>query len=182
MLVIKIPETEFYDESTSRFDVVPSQELRLEHSLLSISKWESKWHKPYLDTKTYEKTSEMNFDYIKCMTITQNVSDMVYSCLTQENIDEIAKYIADPMTATWFSDENNSHASSEVVTSELIYYWMTATGIPFSCEKWHINRLLTLIKICSIKNGKPKKMSQRETAARYKALNAARRAKFESKG
>lgn len=182
MLVIEIPETEFYDEETNRFGLIPAQELRLEHSLLSISKWESKWHKPYLDTTTYEKTREMNFDYIKCMTITQNVSDIVYSCLTQENIDEIAKYIADPMTATWFSDENNSHSSSEVVTSELVYYWMTATGIPFSCEKWHINRLLTLIKICSIKNGKPRKMSQRETAARYKALNAARRAKIGLKG
>ena len=100
----------------------------------------------------------------------------------QSNIDEIADYIADPMTATWFSGENDSHSSSEVVTSELIYYWMTATGVPFSCEKWHINRLLTLIKICSIKNGKPRKMSQKETAARYKALNAARRAKFNTKG
>ena len=124
----------------------------------------------------------MNLDYIKCMTITQNVSDMVYSCLTPENINEIAEYISDPMTATWFSDESNSRTSSEVVTSELIYYWMTASGVPFSCEKWHINRLLTLIKICSIKNGKPKKMSQKETAARYKALNAARRAKLGSKG
>ena len=181
MLIIKIPETELYDEETNRFSIVSAQELRLEHSLLSISKWESKWHKPYLDTTTYEKTNEMNLDYIKCMTITQNVPDVVYSCLTQENINEIAKYIADPMTATWFSEEA-SHANSEVVTSELIYYWMTATGVPFSCEKWHINRLLTLIKICSIKNGKPKKMSQREVAARYKAINAARRAKLGSKG
>lgn len=181
MLIIKIPETELYDEETNRFSIVSAQELRLEHSLLSISKWESKWHKPYLDTTTYEKTNEMNLDYIKCMTITQNVPDVVYSCLTQENINEIAKYIADPMTATWFSNEA-SHANSEVVTSELIYYWMTATGVPFSCEKWHINRLLTLIKICSIKNGKPKKMSQREVAARYKAINAARRAKLGSKG
>lgn len=181
MLIIKIPETELYDEETNRFSILSAQELRLEHSLLSISKWESKWHKPYLDTTTYEKTNEMNLDYIKCMTITQNVPDVVYSCLTQENINEIAKYIADPMTATWFSNEA-SHANSEVVTSELIYYWMTATGVPFSCEKWHINRLLTLIKICSIKNGKPKKMSQREVAARYKAINAARRAKLGSKG
>lgn len=182
MLTITVPKTEVYDEETNRFWVVNEQELRLEHSLLSISKWESKWHKPYLDTSTYEKTSEMNLDYIKCMTITQNVPDIVYSCLTKKNIDDIVKYISDPMTATWFSNDNESHASSEVVTSELIYYWMTATGVPFSCEKWHINRLLTLIKICSIKNGKPKKMSQKETAARYKALNAARRAKFASKG
>lgn len=182
MLVIRIPETEFFDEETNRFSVVPSQELRLEHSLLSISKWESKWHKPYLDTDSYKKTTDMNLDYIKCMTITQNVSDLVYSCLTQKNIDEIAEYIANPMTATWFSGDDSSRSSSEVVTSELIYYWMVATGVPFSCEKWHINRLLTLIKICSIKNGKPKKMSQRETAARYKAMNAARRAKFNTKG
>jgi len=182
MLTITVPKTEVYDEETNRFWVVNEQELRLEHSLLSISKWESKWHKPYLDSSTYKKTNEMNLDYIKCMTITQNVPDIVYSCLTQKNIDDIVKYISDPMTATWFSNDNESHASSEVVTSELIYYWMTATGVPFSCEKWHINRLLTLIKICSIKNGKPKKMSQKETAARYKALNAARRAKFASKG
>lgn len=182
MLIIKIPETEFFDESTNTFSVVHKQDLRLEHSLLSISKWESKWHKPYLDTVTYVKTREMNLDYIKCMTITQNVPDVVYDCLTQENIDEIVKYISDPMTATWFSGDDRGRSSSEVVTSELIYYWMTATGVPFSCEKWHINRLLTLIKICSIKNGKPKKMSQKETAARYKALNAARRAQFESKG
>ncbi len=182
MLTIKIPETEIFDEQTNTFSIVREQELRLEHSLLSISKWESKWHKPYLDTSSYKKTTEMNLDYIKCMTITQNVPDIVYTCLTQSNVDEIADYIANPMTATWFSGENDSHSSSEVVTSELIYYWMTATGDPFSCEKWHINRLLTLIKICSIKNGKPKKMSQKETAARYKALNAARRAKFNSKG
>lgn len=182
MLIIKIPETEFFDESTNRFFVIHEQELRLEHSLLSISKWESKWHKPYLDTKTYDKTNEMNLDYIKCMTITQNVPDIVYSCLTQDNINAIASYISDPMTATWFSDDGSSSTSSEIVTSELIYYWMVAAGIPFSCEKWHINRLLVLIKIYGIKNGKPKKMSQRETAARYKALNAARRARFESKG
>lgn len=182
MLIIKIPRTEFFNEETNQFGIVNEQELRLEHSLLSISKWESKWHKPYLDSKTYKKTRDMNLDYIKCMTITQNVPDIVYSCLTPENIDEIAKYIEDPMTATWFSDQDDSHSNSEIVTSELIYYWMTATGVPFSCEKWHINRLLTLIKICSIKNGKPKKMSQRETAARYKALNAARRAQFASKG
>ena len=182
MLTIKIPTTEYFDEENNRFGYVDECELRLEHSLLSISKWESKWHKPYLDTTTYEKTNEMNLDYIRCMTITQNVPDIVYRCLTQENINDIAKYIADPMTATWFSGDDDSHTNSEIVTSELIYYWMTAAGIPFSCEKWHINRLLILIKIYSIKNGKPKKMSQKETAARYKALNAARRAKFESKG
>ena len=183
MLTITIPKTEIYDETTNRFWTVNEQELRLEHSLLSISKWESKWHKPYLDTVTYTKTNEMNFDYIKCMTITQNVPDIVYSCLTSQNIEDIANYIADPMTATWFSNDNEKgRSSSEIVTSELIYYWMTATGVPFSCEKWHINRLLTLIKICSIKNGSNKKMSQKETAARYKALNAARRAKFGAKG
>ncbi len=182
MLTITIPETEFYDEKTNEFSVVKEQKLKLEHSLLSISKWESKWHKPYLDNKTYKKTNSMNLDYIKCMTITQNVPDIVYSCLTQENIDDIVQYISDPMTATWFSDDPKNNTDSGIVTSELIYYWMVAAGIPFSCEKWHINRLLVLIKIYGIKNGKPKKMSQKEVAARYKALNAARRAQFEAKG
>ena len=122
-------------------------------------------------------------DYIKCMTITPNISDEIFNRLTNENIDKILKYINDPMTATTITERDGGrHRSSEIVTSELIYYWMVAMQIPFECQKWHINRLMMLIRICGIKNQPDKKMSKRSTMQQNAALNAARRQKLHSRG
>lgn len=178
MLTITIPARELYDEKSQMFFNTKEQTLRLEHSLVSISKWESKWRKAFL--KKDEKTNEEIIDYIKCMTITQNVDPNVYNFLTRSNINEIIEYIDNPMTATTFA--NNDNNSREVITSELIYYWMISFNIPMECQRWHLNRLLTLIRVCSIKNTPPKKMNKREVANRYAKLNAARRNKMNSKG
>lgn len=180
MLQIIIPTTELFDEQTNEFVVVKGQKLQLEHSLVSISKWESKWNKVFLDKQP--KTVEETIDYIKCMTLTPNVSPLVYKCVTNANIQEINKYIEAPMTATYFSENQKGRGSREKVTSELIYYWMIALQIPFECQKWHLNRLLTLIRICNIKNAPPKKMSKRQIMSRNAALNAARRKQYNSTG
>lgn len=180
MLTITIPATEEYDDAREEFISTEEQTLTLEHSLVSISKWESKWHKPFLSKD--EKTREETIDYIRCMTLTKNVDPNVYYALTSDNIKEINDYIEDPMTATWFSDKHKGPKSREIITSELIYYWMTALQIPFECQKWHINRLMTLIQICSIKSQPPKKMGKKEAMSQQRALNAARRAKSGSLG
>lgn len=158
--------------------------LKIEHSLVAISKWESKWHVPFLDDKT-EKTDEMMVDYIRCMTISQNVDPEIYNIikLNADILKEINEYINDPMTATWFNDRNKSKGNKgEIVTSELIYYWMFAQGIPLECEKWHLNRLMTLIRVCGEKNSPPKKMSRKENMAQIKALNEARRKAYGTRG
>jgi len=179
MLKITIPSRELFDESTMEFIETKEYTIQLEHSLVSISKWESKWNVPFFSKE--EKTVDQVIDYARCMTITQNIDDKVYNGLTQENINAINKYINAPMTATTF--KNKSHSiSSEIITSELIYYWMIALNIPMECQRWHINRLLTLIKICNIKNDPGKKMSRNEIMSRNAALNKARRAQFHSKG
>ncbi|MCI6805710.1 MAG: hypothetical protein MR912_08995 [Prevotella sp.] len=181
MLEITVPAAELWDEINNQFIYTKKQTLRLEHSLVSLSKWESKWCKPFL-SKT-DKTTQEIIDYVKCMTLTQNVPDEVYMCLTADNLREIDNYINAPMTATWFSKEDKpSRANQEQVTSELIYYWMIAFGIPCEYQKWHINRLLTLIRICNIKNQPPKKMSKRDIMSRNAALNAARRNQLHTKG
>ena len=180
MLQIVIPGQEFWDEQKQEFINTKEQVLQLEHSLISLSKWEAKWCKVFLSKQ--EKTQEETIDYIKCMTITPNIDPEVYNHLTRENIKEIEDYIAAPMTATYFSSDNAGKSSREQVTSELIYYWMIALNIPFECQKWHLNRLLTLIKVCNIKNQPPKKMSKREIMSRNAALNAARRQQLNTKG
>lgn len=179
MLEITIPEIENYDEEKNEFFMTKECTLRLEHSLVSISKWESKWHKPFLVSD--EKTIEELTDYIRCMTITQNVDPNVYFGIPDSEFKKVEEYIQDPMTATTFK-EQKSQANREIVTSELIYYWMVALEIPFECQKWHLNRLLTLIKVCNIKNQPQKKMPIREILNNNRALNAARRKKFHTKG
>ena len=182
MLQIRVPaEEEKWDEKAEEFITGPDIVINLEHSLISISKWEAKWHKPFLGKQTPQ--GEEFLDYIKCMTITPNVKDEVYSRLTSENIDDIVKYINDPMTGTTITERGTSkRRSSEIVTSELIYYWMVANQIPFECQKWHLNRLMTLIRICGIKNEPDKKMSKRSVMQQNAALNAARRQKLHSRG
>lgn len=187
MLRITIPAVkpvELYDEKTEMFVMtkgLKEQTLQLEHSLLSLSKWESKWCKPFLTNQ--EKTLEETIDYIKCMTLTQNVDPDAYNYLTEENMRQIKEYIEAPMTATTFSDDKKSKTGRETVTAELIYYWMIALQIPFDpCQKWHINRLLTLVKVCNIKNTPPKKRSKRDIMSQNAMLNAARRQQMNSRG
>lgn len=180
MIIITIPGLEYYNEDTNEFTYYEDWVIELEHSLVSISKWESKWCKPFMSGK--DKTLDEITDYIKCMTITDNVPSDVYSRLTNENLEVINEYIGRPMTATTFSDNGKSGASREIITSEVIYYWMIALNIPFECQYWHLNRLLTLIKVCNTKNNPPKKMSKQEIARRNRALNEARRKQFETRG
>lgn len=178
MLNIVVPDQEFFNEETQEFFTLKGQTLQLEHSLVSLSKWESKWNKPFLSKN--EKTLKETIDYIKCMTITQNVKPYIYDMLTNENILDINKYIDSPMTATTFNVQNTP--SREIVTSEIIYYWMISLNIPLECQKWHLNRLLTLIRVCNLKNTPSKKMSKKEIMSRNAALNAARRKKLNTKG
>lgn len=180
MLVVTIPGSEQYDPLTNEFITTKTQTITLEHSLLSISKWEAKWHKPYLNNT--QKTVDEIIDYIRCMTISSGVDPHVYTGLTEQNIRDIFAYIEDPMTATTISGKSN-RPSKEIITSELIYYWMTALNIPFDpCQKWHLNRLLMLIQICSIKSQPSKKMPKSEIMKRNASLNAARRAKYGTSG
>lgn len=178
MLEIYIPAAEQFNEETNEFFETKAQTLKLEHSLVSISKWESKWHKSFLMSEN--KSIEEIMDYIRCMSINPVSTEVVMS-LSKEDFDKIQDYIKNPMTATTIK-EMPGKRSNEEVTSELIYYWMVALQIPFECEKWHINRLLTLIKICNIKNQPAKNMSKREVINQNRMLNAARRKKFHTKG
>lgn len=171
---------ELWDEVKEEFVYPKNVTLQLEHSLVSLSKWESKWHKPFLGKS--DKTVEETVDYIRCMTLTQNVDPSVYNFVTDEMILQVSDYIDDPMTATWFSKEEKGPQGREVVTAEIVYYWMVALNIPFECQKWHLNRLLTLVRVCNVKNAPPEKLSRREIAMRNAALNAARRKAHKSKG
>ena len=180
MLIVTIPALEMFNEKTQEFFTLKEQTLQLEHSLVSLSKWESKWCKPFLTNEN--KTLEETLDYIKCMTITQNVDQTVYSRLNKENIDQINNYIQAPMTATTFYNDTQKGRGKETITSELIYYWMISLNIPMECQKWHLNRLLTLIRVCNIKNTPPKKRSKKDIINQYAALNAARRKQLNSNG
>lgn len=180
MLTITVPFSEYWDDNKQEFIEIKGGTLKLEHSLVSISKWESKWCKSFLNTK--EKTDEETMDYIRCMTLTQNVDPDIYYQLSLQNIEDIKNYINAPMTATVFSDTGDKSVNREVVTAELIYYWMIAYNIPFECQKWHINRLLTLVRVCGVKNNPPKKMAKGELMRRNAALNAARRRQLNTKG
>jgi len=179
MLHITIPAREFWDEESETFIYTNEVHLSLEHSLVSLSKWESKYHKPFLSKSgmTYEETVY----YVKCMTLTQNVNDSVYELLTEQNIADIQHYIEDPMTATTFSKDPTERGGG-IVTAEIIYYWMVSFNIPFECQKWHLNRLLTLIKVCECKNRPPSKRSRKALTADYAKINEARRKALNTKG
>lgn len=172
MLSITIPKSELYDEKSNKVFYTKETTIQIEHSLVSISKWEAKYKKPFISDTP--KTNEETIDYIRFMTITQNVDPNIYNYLTQDNIEEIKRYIDDPMTATTVKD--NKTGKSEIVTSELIYYWMIASEIPFECQRWHLSRLMTLIRVCSAKNQPSKKMSKNDILKRNSRVNAARRA------
>lgn len=179
MLRLIVPEKELYDERTGLFVRTKKQVLQLEHSLVSLSKWESKWHKPFLSKN--EKSGEEMLDYIRCMTITQNVPDEVYFALDTNELMKINDYLNDSMTATTITKQQGK-SRGEIITSEIIYYWMISLQIPFECEKWNLNRLLTLIEVCNIKNSPGKKMSKSEIMRRNRTLNAARKQQMNTRG
>lgn len=180
MLTIVVPGIDLYDEVREEFTNAEGFTLELEHSLVSLSKWESIFEKPFLGKE--DKTTDEVLGYVKAMILTPDVPPDVFDRLSKENVEAINKYIDAKMTATWFSDRPNSARNREVITSELIYYWMVSLNIPFECQHWHLNRLFTLIRIFNIKNAKPKKMSRSEMAARNRELNAQRRAQLGTTG
>lgn len=180
MLKITIPETENWDEINECFIYTKEQVLTLEHSLVSISKWESKWHKPFIENNNM--SAEELIDYIRCMTLTQNVDPNVYYAIDRKSIEKINKYIHDPMTATWFSERTGPKGDKQIVTSEIVYYWMISLQIPVEFQKWHFNRLMTLIRVCNEKNAPAKKMTRKEILERNRALNEARRKQMNSNG
>lgn len=183
MLTIDIPEFEVYDEKNNRFISIKACSISLEHSLISISKWEQKWKKPFLSKlEKHKKTDDELLDYIRCMCLTKNVDPLLFKHLPGEAIQKINEYIEDPMTATWFNKREDNTNSREIVTSELIYYWMIKMNIPTEFQKWHLNRLMTLIEIFAIKDSPPKKMSASEIAKRRTALNAARLKQYNTRG
>ena len=188
-LKIKTKEVQLWNEATQEFEykTIPGRTIVLEHSLVSLSKWEAKYKRPFIDS---EKTNEETLDYVKMMTITQNVPDDTYKYLDTDEIKKINDYIIDPMTATKFSYNSQAGSSpkkdTSKVTSELIYYWMTLYNIPESYQKWHLNRLLVLLRIARIKSdeqhGKTNKMSRSDIIAQNRAINAQRRLKLGSNG
>lgn len=180
MLPIHIPKTRLWDNGKEEFIYVEETTLELEHSLVSISKWESKWHKSFFDKR--DKTYEETLHYIECMSIDPKVSPEVFLCLTDKHMEQIKDYIDNPMTASSVPEDKNSPVSKERITSELIYYWMISLQIPVEFEHWHINRLIMLIKICGVKNSAPKKTSMNERYNRHAAINAANRKRFNTKG
>lgn len=180
MLTITIPAIELYDEAKNVFITLNPITLTLEHSLVSLSKWESKWLKPLL-SKENKPTTEEALDYVRCMTLTQNVDPNVYKMIPDDVMDQVTAYIDAPMTATTFPKGKNG-PSREIITSEIIYYWMVTFNIPFECQKWHLNRLLTFINVCNIKQQPAKKMSPKDLAARNRDLNTSRRNALNSPG
>lgn len=181
MLQITIPEREMFNELTNTFSTHKAFTLQLEHSLISLSRWESKWKKSFLSNKEPLTRDEL-IDYVRCMDTKQNTDPKAFEYLGLAELQQIQDYISDPRTATTIYDRRNIRHRQETITSELIYYWMINCGIPMECEKWHLNRLLTLIRVCNIKQGPEKKMSRQSIYQQNRELNAARRARMHSRG
>lgn len=178
MLELELPGVEWFNEETQEFQYSKPVSLRLEHSLVSIAKWEANWKKPFLSRE--DKTLEETLDYVKCMTISQNISPDVYTRLGNQEIAKINEYIQEDRTATTIG--KSEPPSRRIVTSELIYFWMAQYNIPMECQKWHFSRLMTLLRIASIENAPKKKMSKRAVMSRNRSLNAARRKAMNTRG
>ena len=180
MLRITVPGDEFFNEVENQFFTQGDFVLELEHSLVALSKWESKYEKPFLGKG--DKTREETLGYIEAMCLTPNLPPDVFHRLSKENFDEINDYIGAKMSATWFSEVHKSPKNHEIITSELIYYWMFSLNVPIECENWHLSRLFTLLRVFNVKNDKPKKMSRSEIAARNRELNAQRKQQLGTTG
>lgn len=184
MLTIIVPSAdEYFDESlgeNGEFVTPEGTPIELEHSLVSLSKWEMKWEKPFLSA--VDKTNDETFSYIEAMLVTPNVPPELLQKLSPANITDVNNYINRKMTATWFSNADDSKKSTETITNELIYYWMIALNIPIECENWHLARLLTLIRVVNQKSSPPKKMGRAEAMQKQRELNAQRRAASGSAG
>ena len=180
MLTITVKGVEFFDEEKNEFVYPESFELQLEHSLVSLSKWESKFEKPFLGPG--ERTNEEVFGYIKAMILTPDVPEEVLDRLSEENLTAINRYMDAKMTATWFNDAPGAPKNREVVTAELIYYWMFSAGIPIDCERWHLQRLITLIRVFDAKSQKPKPMNKAEAARQRAELVEKRRRELGTRG
>ena len=180
MLEVAVPQIELFNNDTNEFTQLPAVTLRFEHSLKAIGEWEAIWKVPFLSEN--EKTKEMSDSYLMCMCLTPGVDRDVFRYLPDDCLEQIAAYMQDEKTATVFSSVGGNAGKKKMITSEEIYYWMIEAGIPFSCETWHISRLLTLIRICGINMSDRKKMSRKEVAAQNRALNEARRAKYHTRG
>ena len=173
MLSITVPPLEYCD-AKNEFHTLPGAVLQLEHSLISLSKWESKWKKSFISAKEF--TVEQMVDYIRCMTINKISDDSIYNRLTAQNIKDIRAYIDDQKTATTIRRDDTPKSRNKIITSEQIYGWMVGYGIPFDpCEKWHLSRLLMLIEVCSVQQAPPKKRSAKEQGAWMRAQHAARK-------
>lgn len=181
-LTVHVPPGEFYDHAIDQFVYSRDVTIHIEHSLAAIAKWEARWHKPFLTNKAM--TGEEFLDYIRCMTLEDEdtIDPNIYMALSRSNFESIQKYIENTMTATWFKDEKKGRNGGAVITAEIIYYYMVELGIPFECENWHVNRLMTLIRVCSEKQAVPKKMARKDIFAQNAALNAQRKARLGTKG
>ena len=181
MLRLTIPSGEYFDEETQEFNFAEETTILLEHSLVSLARWETHWNKPFLSKE--KKTKEELIDYVKCMTMTPNVNKDVYDNINDLHLAKVSEYINEPMTATTFREDRSMKHSRDIVTAEIIYYWMVALQIPFDpCERWHLNRLLTLVRVCNIKNQPQKKGVGRDDLARRSKLNAERKKRLGTKG
>ena len=197
MFEITIPGEELWDARRAEFTSTKAVTLRLEYSLVSLSKWESKWHIPFFDD-SMEKTPEQMQDFVRCMTVTQGVDPTVYARLTVENLNAIYRYMEDPMTATWFAGEGRPGeknqngtakrrarrrppSTGKVLTSEVLYSRMFQARVPIECERWHLNRLMTLIRVCQEEQAPPRKMSRKDALRQRRELNAARMKKYGAK-
>lgn len=182
MLSLLISGRELWNEKTEEFiPATKDQIITCEHSLVSLAKWECKWNKSFISCKN--RTRAETVDYIRCMTLTQNVDPDVYLRISNKNITDVNKYIALPMTAATFTERQKNRSSGKMITAETIYHSMIINGIPFECQKWHLNRLLALIRYCNIENDpKKKKMSPREVLRSNAEINAARKQAWNTTG